>query len=57
MQKEIVKRIMTALEKSDVFLMNAPQSYYEHESRVIPQGLCFERCVVEHDLKTGCKTP
>lgn len=48
-QKAIVKRIMKELERSDVFINNM-STYYTKGRLVIPQGLDFEKCVIEHDL-------
>lgn len=56
MQKAIVKRIMKAVEKSNVFYsVTNPSCRYK--DYVIPKGLCCERCVIEHDLRSGCKRP
>lgn len=49
-QKEIVKTVMKAVEKSDVWVEGGNMFDDMH---VIPARTCFEEHVIEHDLRQG----
>lgn len=51
MQKAIVKVIMKVVKKSNIFFIdNLMNPLYGIEQRIIPQGLDFEKYVIEYDL-------
>ena len=51
MQKAIVKAIMKAAEKSNVFFLDYLTNLFgRYKECVIPKGLDFEKCAIEYDL-------